>query len=103
MSAAIRICLSFSLCGRASTQERRSFISMAETCAMVFSSTLKQRASLLSLVPPQTGQVTLSSISPTKPGKASISEEIPSPTRKSSSEPKTISDMASSGTASIGS
>ena len=89
-----------------SSESSHSFnaeISIADTSDIVFPSILKYSVSMFRRVPWHTGHTTLSGISSTIPGNATISDEAPSPTRKSSSEPKTIRGITSSGISLMGS
>ena len=103
MSRAMLFSLAFSLPGSDRNHSFSSVISIAATSAMVFPSILKHRAFSLRRVPWQTGQTIFSSMSSTIPSNVTISDSPPSPTRNSSSLPKMMCEMASSGIVSIGS
>ena len=87
---------------RECSQSESREISIAATSEMVLPSILKYEVSLLSLVPPHSGHTVLSCMSPVIPENETISDDVPSPTLNSSSEPKTISEITSSGSSSIG-
>ena len=103
MSRAIRLSLFAKLPSKENNHSLSAVISMAATSEIVLPSILKYVVSLFRRVPLQTGHTIFSLMSFTIPGKETISEEVPSPTRNISSEPKIISEMTSSGSSSIGS